>query len=267
MLSDGYAFITIIVIAVMLLLVMSLTLIMFFYLSRKKIVKKEVEKQQLVIDHQKEMIYASIETQEEERKRIAQDLHDDISSKLNVVSLNTQFLLEESLSEEESKHMLEQVLQITNRTLDTSRTIAHNLLPPILDKFGLGAALDELCDDYNNSKKVLVSFENKYRQNFLNSQSELHLFRIVQEFFNNSVKHAKAPEINLAIIVENNLLALTFKDNGKGFDSEKLNEKKGLGLRNIESRVELLHGSLMYFSKPGKGFQATIKIETNGGEN
>lgn len=259
LLSDGYGFITIIVIAVMLLLIMSLTLILFFYLSRKKIIRKEIEKQQMVIDHQKEMIHANIETQEEERKRIAQDLHDDISSKLNVVSLNTQFLLEEGLSADETRHMLHQVLQITNATLETSRKIAHNLLPPILEKFGLAAALDEVCDEYHSSKKVSVVYEHNYEENFLTSQSELHLFRIVQELLNNSMRHGKATEIQLFLTGKENKLNLTYKDNGKGFDAAGITHKKGLGLRNIESRIELLQATITYNSKPGEGFEAIIQ--------
>ncbi|GLB48253.1 sensor histidine kinase [Neptunitalea lumnitzerae] len=259
--SNGYAFLTIVIIAVMLLLVMALTLILFFYLSRKKVVKKELEKQQLVIGHQKEMLLAAIETQEEERKRIAQDLHDDISSKLNVVSLNAQFLLEEEMEGEELKQMLTQVLQITNATLDTSRKIAHNLLPPILEKFGLGAAIEEVCEEYHKSKKVSVTLDNKYQTSFLAEQEELHVFRIVQELLNNSLKHGKATEIAVSIATDvSSGLTLVYRDNGKGFDVDKAMLKKGLGLQNIESRLEILKGNINYKSKPGEGVLVAIKI-------
>ncbi|GLB53123.1 hypothetical protein NBRC110019_21630 [Neptunitalea chrysea] len=259
--SDGYGFLTIIVIAVILLLVMSLTLILFFYLSRKKIIKKEMEKQKLVIDHQKEMLLASIETQEEERKRIAQDLHDDISSKLNVVSLNAQFLLEEDIEGDELKQMLNQVLQITNTTLDTSRKIAHNLLPPVLERFGLGAAIEEACDEYHNSKKVSVTLNNNYKTGFLKEENELHMFRIVQELLNNSLKHGKAKHIVVNVTTDQiKGLLLVYKDDGQGFDAEKAMNKKGLGLQNIESRLDILKGSITYKSKPGEGVLATIKV-------
>lgn len=253
-------FLWIIVSSVMMLLLMSLSLVLFFFLSRRKIVQKEVEKQQLEIAHQKEMIYASIETQEEERKRIAQDLHDDISSKLNVVSLNAQYLLEENLTLEEQQQMLQQLLQITNGTLETSRKIAHNLLPPILDKFGLAAALEEVCDAYHNSKKVSVNFVNQYQKKTVTSQQELHLFRVVQELFNNSLKHGKATEIVLMISSNEDKLTLVYTDNGKGFDTEDESLQKGLGMRNIATRVELLEGTINYQSSPGKGLKATITI-------
>ncbi|SFU27011.1 Signal transduction histidine kinase [Pustulibacterium marinum] len=253
-------FLWIIVSSVMMLLLMSLSLVLFFFISRRKIIQKEVEKQQLTLDHQKEMIHSGIETQEEERKRIAQDLHDDISSKLNVVSLNAQYLLEENLTKEEQHQMLQQVLQITNGTLETSRKIAHNLLPPILDKFGLGAAVDEICEEYDNSKKVSVRFSNQYQENFLTSQQELHLFRVVQELLNNSLKHGKATEISLSITTNEQNLTLRYVDNGKGFDTQNETLKKGLGLRNIDTRLDLLNGNVAYNSSVGNGFKATITL-------
>lgn len=106
---------------------MFLVLILFFYFSRKKIVQIEVDKKNLEIDHQKELLNSVLITQEEERKRIAQDLHDDISSKLNVVSLNSHLLKTPNLNETEQLEITNNIIELTQKALENSRRIAHDL--------------------------------------------------------------------------------------------------------------------------------------------
>ncbi|WP_298511762.1 sensor histidine kinase [uncultured Kordia sp.] len=253
--------ITVVIFGVILLLVMGLTLILFFYLSRKKIIQKELEKKTLELNHQKEMLKATIVAQEVERNRIAQDLHDAISAKLNVVALSANFLLEEeNVTEQETDEIITHVLNVTNKTIESSRKIAHNLLPPILEKFGLGAALEELCDEFSNSKKVKVFSKIDYKAGRLAKDNELHVFRIVQELMNNSMRHGKAKEIELNFNPKAANLFLYYKDDGLGFDTKKIGEQKGLGLRNIESRVSLLQGEISYHSEDQKGVKVEITI-------
>jgi signal transduction histidine kinase len=251
--------ITVVIFGVVLLLVMGLTLILFFYLSRKKILQKELEKKTLELNHQKEILKATIVAQEAERYRIAQDLHDDISAKLNVVSLSANFLLEEeSVTPKETEEIISHMLRVTNKTIESSRKIAHNLLPPILEKFGLGVALEELCDEFSNSKKVNVTSDIEYKDGRLSKDDELHVFRIVQELMNNSMRHGKAKEIALNFKSEIENLCLSYRDNGLGFDTSTISIQKGLGLRNIESRVSLLNGEIAYKSEKLKGLEVEI---------
>lgn len=253
--------ITVVIFGVVLLLVMGLTLILFFYLSRKKILQKELERKTLELTHQKEMLKATIVAQEAERNRIAQDLHDDISAKLNVVSLSANFLLEEeSVTPKENEEIITHILRVTNKTIESSRKIAHNLLPPILEKFGLGAALEELCDEFSNSKKVNVASKIEYKAGSLSKDDELHVFRIVQELMNNSMRHGKAKEIALNFKSEIENLCLSYQDNGLGFDTSTISIQKGLGLRNIESRVSLLNGEITYKSEKLKGVEVQIIV-------
>ncbi len=257
--EDGV--ITIVIFGVILLLVMGLTLILFFYLSRKKIIQKELEKRTLELVHQKEMLKATIVAQEAERHRIAQDLHDDISAKLNVVSLSANFLIEEeSVTPKETEEIINHILRVTNKTIESSRKIAHNLLPPILEKFGLGAALEELCDEFSNSKKVNVTSKIEYQVGRLSNGDELHVFRIVQELMNNSMRHGKAKEIALHFKSEIENLSLSYRDDGLGFDTSTISIQKGLGLRNIESRVSLLNGEITYKSEESKGVEVEITL-------
>ncbi|MBC8757367.1 sensor histidine kinase [Kordia sp. YSTF-M3] len=257
--EDGV--ITIVIFGVILLLVMGLTLILFFYLSRKKLLQKELEKKTLELNHQKEMLKATIVAQEAERNRIAQDLHDDISAKLNVVSLSANFLIEEeSVTPKETEEIINHILRVTNKTIESSRKIAHNLLPPILEKFGLGAALEELCDEFSKSKKVNVISIIEYEAERLSKDDELHVFRIIQELMNNSMRHGKAKEIALNFKSEIENLSLSYRDDGLGFDTSTIGIQKGLGLRNIESRVSLLKGEITYKSEKLKGVEVEITL-------
>jgi signal transduction histidine kinase len=257
--SGDNKFITIVILGAILMLVMALTLILFFYLSRKKIIQKELEKKTLELNHQKEMLKATIVAQEAERNRIAQDLHDDISAKLNVVSLSANFLIEEdNVTPKETDEIINHILKVTNKTIESSRKIAHNLLPPILEKFGLGAALEELCDEFSKSKKVNINSTIEYKIGGLPKDDELHVFRIVQELMNNSMRHGKAKEIELNFKLEIENLFLNYKDDGLGFDTSSIGVQKGLGLRNIESRVSLLKGEIKYQSEKLKGVEVQI---------
>jgi len=252
--------ISIILIAIGLLFLMSISIVLFFYFSRKRIVKSELEKANLEIDHQKIILQSIIVTQEEERKRIAQDMHDAISSKLNVVSLNASILTEEDITIEESNKVGASILKITNTVLDSSRKIAHDLLPPTLEKFGLKAAIEELCEEICETKKYIPNYQLEYTEGFLKPNEELHLFRILQELINNTIKHSDATEITLILKTEENNLSLQYQDNGKGFNIENIKKAKGLGMSGIENRVIILNGELKIESQLGSGIKVNIDI-------
>jgi signal transduction histidine kinase len=258
--SEENQVITVVVIGVILLLLMATSLLLFFFFSRKKIIQKELEKKSAEVEHQKDLIQATILTQENERKRIAQDLHDEISSKLNVIHLNANLLLDGGLSSEEYSNVNKSILDITSRTLETSRKIAHDLLPPILEKFGLKSAIEELADDYNSSKKIHIEYVLKYPKDLINKTSELHIFRIIQELINNSIKHGNAKNINLVIENQKPTIHIKYSDNGVGFDVTRAQYQKGLGMKNIESRIELLNATLEIKSEINKGTTFTINI-------
>ncbi|TVZ56585.1 histidine kinase/DNA gyrase B/HSP90-like ATPase [Lutibacter sp. Hel_I_33_5] len=260
LLAEENQVIAIVLIGVLLLLLMGVALLLFFFFSRKKIVEKELEKKSLEINHQKKMIQSIIVTQEKERKRIAQDLHDDISSKLNVINLNANLLKDGDLDTKEYKTVNNNILEATDKTLESARKIAHNLLPPILEKFGFKDAVEELADSFNNSKKITINYTINYHKNYLTKENELHLFRIVQELINNSVRHGKAKISTLDINFEDQKLLFKYTDNGKGFNMNDQKFSKGLGMKNIETRISLLNGEKEIKSEDGKGFKINIKI-------
>jgi two-component system, NarL family, sensor kinase len=148
---------------------MSLSILIFVYYSRKKIIEKEIKNKDLQLEHQKKLLRAVIETQEKERSRIAQDLHDDISSGLSVVSLNCHILKTPDLTSTEQHKISDTILSLTSKVLENSRRIAHDLLPPIIEKFGIQAGVEELVEELNATKKVIIKFKSNFDLNTIES--------------------------------------------------------------------------------------------------
>jgi len=235
------------------LMILAVVLIIFFYFSRKKIIQKELEKKDLVLQYQKEQLHAIIITQEEERKRIAQDLHDDISSKLNIVSLNSHLLTAPNLTETETAEITENIINLTTKALENSRKIAHNLLPPVFEKFGLNAGIEELCEEFETSKSVKTHYKNEIDFDDNDIDRHLHVFRILQELMNNSMRHGKATEIWISFINRDGINICDYEDNGVGFDSANAENQKGLGMKNIDSRISFLEGTIKINSEVNNG--------------
>ncbi len=257
--QDQSEVITALAYGIIFLVLLTTGLLLFFHYSRRKIIQKELEKAALRLEHQKTILQATIATQEEERKRIAQDLHDAISARLNVVSLTANLLLDDDGLNEDQKASLEHILGITTTTLESSRKIAHDLLPPILDKFGLKVALEELFDDFTKSKQLQIKHSID-DLDFLSKTNELHVFRIVQELINNATRHGDASRLKIELQKETeNRFILTCKDNGNGFDVSKIKKKSGIGLQNIKSRTAILECSLHAESEIDKGSIFTIQ--------
>lgn len=227
-------------------------LILFFHYSRQKIVQKELEKAALKLENQQKILQTSIAIQEVERKRIAQDLHDAISSKLNIVSLSTNVLLDDDSLNEKQKTSLKQILDITSTTLESSRKIAHDLMPPILEKFGLKVALEELFEDISSHTKIDIEHNTEDLLK-LSKTNQLHVFRIFQELINNSIRHGKANEIAVYMEQKPNGFSLQYQDNGIGFKVSEIEKKSGIGLQNIKSRIQILNGTLKMESTKNTG--------------
>jgi len=243
--------------AIIFIILLVTGLILFFFGTRKKMIEQEIEAKEKEIRHQNRIIQATITAQEKERKRIARDLHDAISSKLNLISLSTHYLLGSSKFTEEQTESIHNILDIISTTLDKSRTIAHTLLPPVLSKFGLTTALEELFDEFslNSNLKIDQYIEDIHLENKMN---DLHTFRIIQELINNSLRHGKSSEISIKLTENVTHFTLEYSDNGLGFDTGTLSKKAGIGLENIKSRALILGGKINIESEPNKGMTFTL---------
>ena len=138
------------------MLALALSLVMFFNKSQRRLLQEKMKVQEAELAHQEKLLYSTIRTQESERKRIAKDLHDDIGSKLNVIFLNMNRVSRAVKDSPPVQEMISEINGVIHHTIDTTRRISHDLLPPTLDKFGLLEALKELCDNYQKSNAVNV---------------------------------------------------------------------------------------------------------------
>lgn len=244
-------------------ILLTVSILVFIYYSRKKIIQKEIEKKDIEIKYQKEMLNAAILTQEKERKRIARDLHDEISSKINIISLNSHFLNAKDLSESEIKQITSNIIDVSARVLESTRRISHDLLPLIFEEFGIHVAIEELCSNYYNSNSLKIEYINPHKQiifDEIDKNKHLHLFRILQELVTNSIKHGNATKIKIELDKNESNRLLSYNDNGIGFDATKEVIKKCLGMKNIESRVDFLNGQFKIETAINEGFKFILNF-------
>jgi signal transduction histidine kinase len=237
------------------LILASVAIFIFIYKARNKFFAAALKVKELEIKHQKDILLATLITQEQERERIAKDLHDEISSMLNVQSLHIHSLKNGKLLQEQRLLKIEELLILNNQVVESARQIAHNLMPPVIQKFGLNTALEELIADFEKNNTLVFNYNNGVDLDILDREKQLHIFRIIQELINNSIKHGQANTINLSFEKNDQKIFCAFTDNGKGFATDKLETSKGLGMHNIESRITFLNGQYQIHSGPNKGFQ------------
>lgn len=261
-------FIILIVIGILIMLAFAMAFILYVNYSQKKILKEQMRIQKLDFKHQEELLHATILTQEKERNRIARDLHDEIGSKLNVIFLNICRLKKYGEKEEEIGVITDEVETVIHTTINSIRFISHELLPPTLEEFGLVETIRELQHSYNKAGEIQVDFTtSENTQTIDNSLIELNLFRVIQELINNSIKHGKATEIDMHLSAEETGIQLDYQDNGTGFDSTDKSYKKGLGMKNIESRLRIINATYTLNSSVEKGTNVVIDIVPNHKHN
>ncbi len=213
--------------------------------------KHREEKQKLELEKQEELLGVSVVSEENERKRIAQELHDNVNNKLVVLK---QALLSEDIDAEAIRKATLQM----DETMSTIRSISHALLPPGLERFGVCSAIEDLADEVMANTDLDVQVDLDESAQPADSAYHLTLFRIVQELVGNSLKYAQASHISISIQKTETGAEFQYHDNGKGFNLESVKDSKSLGLRNIESRVSYMKANSMLHSEPGKGMSLTI---------
>lgn len=234
----------------------------FFVTYQKRLLQKQLELNKVKHDQQEEILRNTIHSQEKERKRIAQDLHDEVGAMLSVVKLNVG-RIERKSEEAKAKELAAETKTYLDDVITQVRRISRALLPPSLEKLGLFHALEELANWVNKSDQLQIECWKNGEQFRFESKHELAIFRVVQELINNAIKHSEATIIKLNARFINNTVAISLSDNGKGF---KLDEKMntGLGLRNLQSRTEIIGAKFKLKSEPNKGTTAIIYLNTNG---
>jgi signal transduction histidine kinase len=249
------------VIAGMVFSILIAVAVVFFYLRyQRNLIKQRLRLSEAELQYQKDLLHAIIQSQEEERKRIGMDLHDEVGSALSSLRMiienlkNIEIVTERNTQQNQCKTIIDKVITDV-------RNISHNLSPLKKGAYGFLDAIEDLVEGINQSKKInvdlLIHEDDAYQH--IDDNASLALYRISAELMNNTIKHAKAGNIALTFSVKNNILHLDYADDGIGLPNNAIT-KKGMGMQNIESRLGMIGASFNILQGNNKGFGASIEL-------
>ena len=222
-------------------------------LQQQRISELEKDKQLVAVD-------AMLQGQEEERSRLAKDLHDGLGGLLSGVKFSLSNMKDNLIITPDNMAVFERSLDMLDTSIKELRRVAHNMMPEILTKFGLDEALKEYCNNINATNLLAVKYQPVGMDIRIEKSAEIIIYRIIQELLNNILKHAAATEVIVQLVREEGRLSVIVEDNGKGFDTSLIKNNKGAGLTSIQSRVDYLKGGLDIHSSPGKGTLVNIEL-------
>lgn len=215
---------------------------------------------------EKQILKLSIEAQDKERQRIAKDLHDDLGSNLAMIKLRMELLMENPIKSNGSTQNLEEIHQMLDGACKDLRYISHELMPADLSTKVMRTMVEELVEKLSVQRKVSIHAQVEEIP-VLSIDTKVNLFRIIKELMNNILKHAQAAESNIRLFQasDSDTITLEVSDNGRGIPKEVLEGKsKGMGLKNLEKRVEYLKGKLdIQSSGLGTLIRVEIPLESN----
>ncbi|MES2559219.1 MAG: 7TM diverse intracellular signaling domain-containing protein [Bacteroidota bacterium] len=218
------------------------------------------KKSKELIEKQNEVKRALISGEEKERKRVAQELHDGMGSLLSTLRLNAEAIdLTGKHLDEREAIAYQNVLEMIDKACTELRTISHNMLPSGIEHFGLVATLQALIKKINHNNNIQFSLETVGLESLHNQEIELHLYRIVMELINNAMKHSKAKQATIQLVINDNDVTIMVEDDGIGF-TVRQDGTNGVGLLSVQSRVEALNGKFQIDSRINHGTTTTIEI-------
>lgn len=235
------------------------SLITYYLLYNRYKLKQEQKLQQELLNEAAKRSKAILESEENERQRLARELHDGVGQLLTATKLNLSTLTSADLNDD--KHKLQNSMDILDDSIKEIRNISHNMVPDVLLKYGLRRAIEDFISRINQTNKLSIHFEcNGFEETSLDDTSKLMLYRIIQETVNNSIKYAQATEMTIQLSADAEEISLLMEDNGKGFDVAEVKQKGGIGLKNMQLRTDYLKGQLEIESSPQNGTTIIIEI-------
>ena len=228
--------------------------------TQQALVKATEEKYKLQLAEEKVRAASLMEGQENERKRIALDLHDGIGQMLTGLRLHSEKVKSFNFSSEKQAKSFEELQNLIQETIETTRAVSFNLAPSVLSDFGVIAAIRILSEKVAKMSEITIDFQ-EIKLPRLPESTETCLYRITQEAIHNAVKYSKASLITIQLFDSEELVELIISDNGSGFDLPAVRKTmEGSGLKNMQARAELLNGSFKIQSKTGKGTRIKVAI-------
>jgi signal transduction histidine kinase len=246
------------------MLLLTIALILFIIFHQRRVIRYQVKMQDMEAEQQKILLSASIKLQEEERQRIAADLHDDAGPLLATARL----YLNENLVNLDRAGQLQSIFsakQIIDETIQLVRNISHSLMPPTLKNFGLESAVNDFFQKINGSGTLNVNSRFHDYKIRLKPEKELLIFRVIQELINNILKHSNSSFIHLTQHNGKENMLIRIHHDGRGLTHEdfiKLSKSNvGLGLKNIQSRLKVIHAAILFEQDASHSFyKVTIDI-------
>ncbi len=246
------------------MLLLAIGLIVFIVFHQRKVIYFQLRMKKMQEEQQQMMLQASIQSQEEERQRIAADLHDDAGPLLATVRL----YLNENLIHQDQGTQLQSIYnakQIIDDTIQLIRNMSHSLIPPTLKNFGLESAVNDMFQKINGSGSISASARFHDYKRRLKLEYELSIFRVLQELVNNTIKHSHSSFIHLTQNKTDQYIYIRMHHDGEGLtqtEYEKLRDTPaGMGLKNIYSRVKILNSKILFEKDPSNTYyKVTIEI-------
>ena len=240
------------------LLIITLIIGYVFFQNRKK--NQQLKMQQLIFEQKKNTASAVLSAEENERKRIAEDLHDSVAQKMVAAKLNLE-ALESDLPglDKTQQKIFDNISSLVNESCAEVRNLSHSMMPQAFSKSGLADAISDFLDKID-SRVLKVNFTIEGNTGNINKDKEIMIYRIVQECIQNVLKHAKATQLDISMIASNGELDFLIEDNGIGFNRSAIKKQESIGMGNIQSRVDFLNGRIDISSEPGKGTMIAFYI-------
>jgi len=217
-------------------------------ISLKKTIEAKDRASKLKLEHQQKLLENNILTQERERARIAADIHDELIGKLTAIKMTNQM--------NENSVELDALI---SSSIDVARQISHDLMPPLIEYSSLEDLIRETIHPWQSKISIEMTFTT-IEELTISSQIKIHFVRIIQEILVNTVKHSKADLVKLHLRVTTDWIAMNISDNGVGFDVDLI--KPGLGLSNIETRLQYMKGHYKLRSSPNNSTRYTFLVPT-----
>jgi two-component system, NarL family, sensor kinase len=242
----------------------AICLIIIIFLSYRTYQQKQKFQQQRInkLETEKQLTATQdvLKGEEQERTRLAKDLHDGLGGLLSGVKFSLTNIKSNVFLDSENVLVFERSLDMLDQSISELRRVAHNMMPEVLVKFGLIEALKSYCDSLSESKVFKMDFQSIGMEKRLTSNTEIFIYRVVQELLNNVVKHANANYVLVQLSKHGNEVGITVEDNGIGIDKSSIDKSAGSGWTNIQSRIDYLKGKIDVQSAPGEGTSVYITI-------
>ncbi len=261
--DKGISLIDIIIPFTVVLFIIAVGVVLLYARFQKNLFRQQLDKANLKSAQQEGLLRNSIFIQEEERKRIASDLHDELGAVISIIRMNL-VLMQQKVKKKEAvapdlAGAVDSLISLSESGISSVRNISHQLMPPQLETFGLIKTLEGFIDTINAAGKINISLSVKHELPDLEWPVALGLYRISMELISNTIKHAGAKKVEIQFDQDDGYLLLHYRDNGKGLAITD-EGKTGMGFKNIDARTSALKGTITYGNANDKGFTALLKL-------